>query len=93
MQYAASYPVTVTVPAIFYYDHRFNRECGRTGVIIKETSSTYTVSLDESAWIDLYSDADYYASMKGSYDYAANRSNVDSAIRTLNRLNNLTERE
>ena len=93
MRYAASYPVTITVPATFYYDHRFNRECGSTGVIIKETSSTYTVSLDESAWIDLYSDADYYASMKGSDDYVENRSIVESAIRTLNRLNNLTERE
>ena len=90
---SAQYPVTVTVPAIFYWDHRFNRECGSSGVIIKETSSTYTVSLDESAFIDLYSDADYYASMKGYSDYSENRSIVDSAIRTLTRLNNLTERE
>ena len=80
------YPVIVTVPAIFYWDHRFNRECGNTGVIVKETSRTYTLSLDESAFIDLFSDADYYASMKGSDDYSENRSIVDSAIRTLNTL-------
>jgi hypothetical protein len=80
------YPVTVTVPALFYSDH-IARECGKSGVIVKENSRTYTVSLDESAWIDLYSDADYYASMKGNGDYAENKSLVDSAIRTLTRMN------
>ena len=80
------YPVMVKVPAIFYWDHRFNRDCGRTGVIVKDTQRTYTLSLDESAFVDLYSDADYYASLKGSDDYPENRSIVDSAIRTLNTL-------
>ena len=80
------YPVTITVPALFYSDH-IARECGKSGVIVKENARTYTLSLDKSAWTDLYSDADYYASMKGSDDYSENRSIVDSAIRTLNRMN------
>lgn len=88
----ASYPITITVPALFYSDHR-NRDCGNSGVIVSRNKVTVTVSLDQSAWLDLLSDADYYASFKGCADYQENRSLVDSAIRTLNRLHQESKEE
>lgn len=83
-----TYPVIVTVPALFYADHR-NRECGSSGVVIKSNKKTVTVILDLSAWQDLHSDAEYYASFKGTEDYYEdnNKSLCESAIRTLARLN------
>lgn len=75
-----------TVPAKFYLDHRA-RDCGNTGVIIKQNKNTVTVSLDAIALDDLMSDADYYADIKQyPEEYADNRSIVDSAIRTIARL-------
>jgi hypothetical protein len=50
---------TIKVPKRFYDDHRY-RECGRSGKIVKEYASHYLVELDQEAWDDLYSDADYY---------------------------------
>ena len=45
-----------------------------------------TVILDEQAWIDIYSDADYYISMMGTQDYPGNESIVASAVRTMVKL-------
>ena len=53
-------PATFKVPARFYEDHRYQRECGQTGVIIKELARHYIVLLDDAAYYDLQSDADYY---------------------------------
>ena len=53
---------------MFYSDHRA-RECGQSGIIIKETKTRTTVLLDALAWEDLYSDADYYADLLDGNDY------------------------
>ena len=49
----------IKIPKRFYDDHRY-RECGQTGKIVKEYAAHYLVELDQEAWDDLYSDADYY---------------------------------
>lgn len=85
MKKPAAFPITVTVPRMFYKDH-LNRDCGQTGKVIKETKTTMTVSLDEEAWIDLYGDADYYISFIRSEDYSSNAAIVESAVRTMARL-------
>jgi hypothetical protein len=45
-----------------------------------------TLDLDEEMYADLYSDADYYSSLKGTADYQENRDIVDSSINTIKRL-------
>jgi len=47
------------VPPKFYGDHR-TRDCGQTGIILKETSKFVEVVLDDTALADLRGDADYY---------------------------------
>jgi hypothetical protein len=74
-----------SVPSLFYWDHR-GRECGTTGVVIKRGKYITTVELDSEAFTDLFSDADYYASLVGTEDYTENASVVDSAVRTVARL-------
>lgn len=80
-----TFPVTVAVPWTFFKDH-LNRGCGQTAKVIQETKKTFLVELDQEAWADLYSDAEYYESFIGSEDYSSNRSIVDSAVRTLAQL-------
>jgi hypothetical protein len=50
---------TIKIPKRFYDDHIF-RECGQSGKVLKKYASHYLVELDQEAWDDLYSDADYY---------------------------------
>ena len=80
-----SFPIEVVLPAKFYRDH-LNRDCGTTGRIVKENQKLITASLDEAAWDDLFSDADFYISMIGSEDYEGNEDIVASAVRTMERL-------
>ena len=80
-----TFPVTVAVPWTFYKDH-LNRGCGQTAKVIQETVKTFLVELDQEAWTDLVSDAEYYESFVGTEDYHGNKPIVDSAIRTLARL-------
>lgn len=78
-------PITIDIPSMFYKDH-INRGCGETGKVRKMGAKLTTVVLDEAAWIDLYTDADYYINMIGSEDYEGNEPIVGSAVRTMKRL-------
>ena len=80
-----TFPVTVTVPRTFYKDH-LNRDCGDTGKILSENQKTYTVSFDEEAWIDLYTDCEVYINWLSTDDYEENKVMVGSAVRTMARL-------
>lgn len=60
---------TYTVPAAFYADH-VERGCGESDRVVKTTSRTVTVELDAAGYIDLRSDADYYANPATSRDMA-----------------------
>lgn len=80
-----TFPVTITVPRTFFKDH-LNRGCGETAKVVRETQTTFLVELDQEAWTDLYSDAEYYESFIGTDDYAGNEPIVGSAVRTLARL-------
>jgi len=84
---------TIKIPKRFYDDHR-SRECGQTGKILKEYSSHYLVELDETAWDDLYSDADYYGTDGPGGDFWENyRGVVLSARATLKIMDEYEEEE
>lgn len=51
--------VTLRVPPRFYEDHRA-RDCGETGVVLREATRYVRVALDQEAYDDLLSDARYY---------------------------------
>lgn len=72
---------TIEIPRRFYDDHRF-RECGQSGVIVKRTSTHYIVELDQEAWDDLYSDADYYGMDNPDEDLWMNYRGVVLSART-----------
>ena len=79
---------TYKVPTLFLNDH-LNRcdDCYENPIqVIAKGSLISIVSLDESTYKDLFSDADYYASLFGTADYAENKSIVDSAMKTIKRL-------
>lgn len=59
MNKPATFPAVITIGKAFADDH-WDRDCGQTDKILATTKTTYTVELDESGWVDLYSDADYY---------------------------------
>jgi len=62
-----TFPAVITIGKLFVEDH-WDRECGLTDKVIRETKKTITVELDEDGWVDLYSDADYYFNMITGYD-------------------------
>ncbi len=55
--------VVVTLPLKFWSDHR-NRGCSESAVELKRNKVYVTVQLDDEAWQDIYSDAEYYATYK-----------------------------
>lgn len=59
--------ITIDLPPRFYDDHR-SRDCGESGVVVKETKRFVRVTLDTVAYDDLKSDARYYADMYGDVD-------------------------
>ena len=79
---------TYKVPTLFLNDH-LNRcdDCYENPIkVVAKGKLLSEVSLDESTYKDLFGDADYYADMFNSVNYADNKSIVDSAISTLKRL-------
>lgn len=50
----------VTLPLKFWTDHR-NRGCSESAIELKRNKVYVTVQLDDEAWDDIYSDADFYA--------------------------------
>jgi hypothetical protein len=54
-----NFPITIDVARKFYEDHEA-RDCGETDVVIKRSTSTVRVQLDEEGWSDLKSDAEHY---------------------------------
>lgn len=79
---------TYKVPTLFLNDH-LNRcdDCHENPIkVIAKGKLLSEVSLDVATRQDLFSDADYYASLFGTPDYAENKSIVDSAISTIKRL-------
>lgn len=84
---------TYRLPKGFYYDHRYSRECGQTGVVVKETSRYYDVSLDDAAYDDLRTDCEYHLEMNGMGAYSESNGGmggmggmIASARATLKRL-------
>jgi hypothetical protein len=57
---AKQYPVTVELPLKFWIDHK-NRDCSPSSIESKRNKIYVTVQLDEEAWSDIYSDAEFYA--------------------------------
>jgi hypothetical protein len=55
----------VTLPLKFWSDHRY-RGCSESAVELKRNKVYVTVQLDDEAWQDIYSDADYYATYKST---------------------------
>lgn len=77
-----------TVPTRFYLDHINRCELCYEHPLkaVKVGKLLTTLDLDEEMYADLYSDADYYSSLKGTSDYQENRDIVDSSINTIKRL-------
>lgn len=83
----------IKIPRRFYDDHRY-RECGQSGVIVRKTKTYYLVELDQEAWDDLYSDADYYGDDSVSEDlWEQYRGVVLSARATLKVMRQHLEKE
>ena len=84
---------SIKIPKRFYDDHRF-RDCGQSGIKVKETATYYIVELDQEAWDDLYSDADYYGMDNPDEDLWANyRGVILSARATLKVMKEYLEKE
>lgn len=77
-------PMEIKLPKRFYADHRA-RDCGQSGKVVHSTKNFVTVELDDVAFEDLKSDADYYASFDGE-DFHINRGVCLSARATLKAL-------
>jgi len=77
--------IKIKVPTLFYKDHQY-RTPHSAGTVIKVGKLISEVEFTQEQFDDLLSDADYYASFKGSEDYEENKNIVDSAITTLKRL-------
>ena len=71
---AKQYPVTVELPLKFWLDHK-NRDCSPSSIELKRNKVYVTVQLDEEAWSDIYSDAEFYA----TYFDGGNRRTEDEA--------------
>lgn len=50
---------TYRLPKTFPLDH-WERECGQTDEIVRETKTHYYVKMDSAGYSDMESDADYY---------------------------------
>lgn len=78
------------LPAAFYDDH-VARDCA-AGVVVRRKSRTVVVDLDETAYADLRSDADYYSNPATAADMAYSADSIGayglarSAVATLRRL-------
>ncbi len=77
----------VTLPLKFWTDHK-NRGCSESAVEIKRNKVYVTVELDEAAWQDIYSDAEFYATFTSTEpEYEADIiALIPSAKATLRRL-------
>jgi hypothetical protein len=82
----------VTLPLKFWTDHK-NRGCSESAVELKRNKVYVTVQLDDEAWDDIYSDAEFYATyFDNSRRTEDEQSMVDlesSAKATLKRLQEL----
>jgi hypothetical protein len=72
---AKQYPVTIELPLKFWLDHK-NRDCSPSSIELKRNKVYVTVQLDEEAWSDIYSDAEFYA----TYFDGSNRRTEDEAM-------------
>lgn len=78
-------PITIKVPGKFWYDHK-DRGCSETAEVVKYGKTLVTVTLDEEAWRDLYSDAEYYAEQDSDVWAGDYRGLISSAKATLRRM-------
>lgn len=74
-----------TVSTLFYAYHKSLGK-GLTGKVIQAGELLTVVELDETAYDDLFNDADYYASFAYTQNYEENKLLVDSAIETIKQL-------
>lgn len=84
-RYPAEYPIQVVIPTLFWRDH-FDRAENDTAEVVKAGERLTTVILDEAAWANLYSDADYYASQDNDVWAGDYRGLINSARTTLKRM-------
>lgn len=77
--------IKVKVPTLFWNDHKYRSE-HIVGIVLKSGKLLTEVELTKEQFDDLLTDADYYASFKGTDDYYENAIIVNSAITTLKRL-------
>lgn len=47
------------LPKVFARDH-WDRDCGRTDEVVRETADHFFVKMTPEGWSDMESDADYY---------------------------------
>jgi hypothetical protein len=78
-----TFPTEVTIAAAFYSDH-VARDCGQTGVLVKQSKTKVTVLLDAEAWDDLYSDALYYVDYLDEDVDADTKAFARTALRVVN---------
>ena len=74
-----------TVSTLFYTYH-VGRGNGLTGKVIEAGELLTVVELDETAYDDLFNDADYYASFAYTQNHEENKLLVDSAVETITQL-------
>lgn len=77
---------TLNVPAKFWHDHKDRGNSG-SAQVVGYGKSLVTVILDDEAWRDLYSDADYYAGQDSGVWAGDYRGLIASAKATLRRMN------
>lgn len=58
---------TYRIAALFAMDH-YDRGCGETDRVIRQTKNHYTVEMDAAGFSDMLTDADYYWEFRGEMD-------------------------
>ena len=82
------------LPKAFASDH-WNRDCGRTDVIVRETRSHFIVRMDDDGYGDMESDADYYVDCGSEMgrDYMGLVSSARATLRALRAAGSPSERQ
>jgi hypothetical protein len=86
-----TFPTEIVIAAAFYSDH-VARDCGQTGVLVKQNKTKVTVLLDAEAWDDLYSDALYYIDYLDEDVDADTKAFARTAMRVVNAMDKHTNK-
>lgn len=77
--------ITVTLPLKFWRDHT-NRGCSQSAIEVSRNKMYVTVTLDQEAYEDIYSDAEFYATYDAEQGEEGIKEFQASAKATLKRL-------